>query len=146
MFLITHSLQIEQGYYNSSADGQHYTPATQDDLQQRYNSAGKVPATTGSSQASNLSTGLSNSASLLYQNGTNGSGEHLPGHQLGVGGMVQQANAGSASWSSLVNCGGNLNGEQHCMNNIPGSYEPSSSVNNSINALHLVSFNLKSCC
>ena len=60
-----------------------------------------------------------------------GMGANNMGHQL----------AGSSSWSSLVNCG-NINSEAHGLNIPPGylgsSSDPATSVNNSINALHLV--------
>lgn len=124
----------EQGYYNADAHqnylqtGQNSGGTQQDLINARYN--GK-PATVSSSAS--ITTGLSNSASLLYQNAGNSDGsfnqQQIPGSQQG---------ASSASWNSLVNCG-NLNNDPHGLNIPASSYDHSSGVNSSINALHLSS-------
>jgi len=145
----------EQGYYNNS-DSQHYiqqagsgnsggTPQPQglsDDLINAHynnkptsvNNTNSTSVNTNSNSNLQGTSGLSTSASHLYPNGTS-SELLINNHQLSTSGNQQQ---GSSSWSSLVNCG-NLPNEQqqHHGLNIPGSYDHSSGVNSSINALHL---------
>lgn len=140
----------DQGYYNNPESQQHYIQVnssqsglSEDLINARYNNK---PATVTSNNVNNSgsnlagSTGLSTSASLLYQNGVNTEGPLLMGHQqqISSGSNMGGQHGSSSSWSSLVNCG-NLNNDPHGLNNIPPNYEHSASVNNSINSLHLQS-------
>lgn len=113
----------EQGYYNGSDVQQHYLSgqttgtASDDILNARYNNSSKQAAngTTGNTNLTG-STGLSTSASLLY-NSNNPEGYMPPGTT-----SVSGTGASSASWNSLVNCGG----DPHSLNNIPTNYDHSS--------------------